>query len=121
MFKKYESLELNHDIKKLRELAEVKAEIQTLAFRLDYLESIVEDNEKLDDWIWKDSNNTFTPIPDLDDQNLKNIVENCKNKGFDIPHNISKEFLSRFGEKQTEQETVQQLTTNYNQEQELPF
>jgi hypothetical protein len=115
-FPKYSKLEVNQDIEKLREIAAVKTEIQTLENRVDFLNSILEDFPDLEFHVWQDANGKFIPIPDLEDAHLKNIVTFLKEKNKTIPGNISKEFLKRFGENK-----AFELTTNFTEDVILPF
>ena len=97
--KKYNLLDKTKEenVEELREYAEAKTEWLELSKRVDFLDSILAENHEMRSAVWTTQEGLCKPIPDLDDDHLKNIVTHLRSQGA-TNSRISKEYQKRFGE-----------------------
>jgi len=86
------------DEEKLSQFARAKNELAAMEERVEELNEIIEDNEELEEFVWRDSLGIHTAIHDLDGNHLKNIVRNLPrlNVSKKTKNALKAEFKKRF-------------------------
>ena len=96
-FKDYKGLNKTNDYdhKKAELLAEAVTERITLQKRIDYIDTLIEENQELKPFLWTTLKGECKPLHKLDDDHLRNILSHVAQRNGQISPQLRAEAISR--------------------------